>query len=200
MGNYYKSHPRFGKKTQRRKAVFWGGAMVVLLLVLVQFTSAGDRLTAGFTQCGVSVATAFQEAMDWGKGKFGDGPTSFAVPVSSGVVVEDFGVVADAEGNEAYHKGIDIQVPSGSEVLAAADGVVAEVSKHEDGTYWITLKHEKHWSTIYGRLGETALVAGDEVKKGDVLGKPAGEILHFEVLEDEIEKDPVRYFRSGTEE
>ncbi len=143
---------------------------------------------------------SFSGAKDWGQGKFGSEHTSFAVPVSSGVVVEDFGVVADAEGNEAYHKGIDIQVPADSEILAAADGVVADISKHEDETYWITLKHEKHWSTIYGRLGETTLAVGDEVKKGDVLGRPAGEILHFEVLEDEIEKDPVRYFNSGTEE
>lgn len=200
MGNYYKSHPQFGKKPQRKKAVFWGGVVVVLLLVLVQFTTAGDSLKTGLARCSASIATAFQGAKDWGQGKFGSEHASFAVPVSSGVVVEDFGVVADAEGNEAYHKGIDIQVPADSEILAAADGVVADVSKHEDETYWITLKHEKHWSTIYGRLGETALAVGDEVKKGDVLGKPAGEILHFEVLEDEIEKDPVRYFNSGTEE
>jgi murein DD-endopeptidase MepM/ murein hydrolase activator NlpD len=110
--------------------------------------------------------------------------------------VEEFGVVTDTDGNEAYHNGIDIQVPADSEILAAADGEVTAVDQHDDATYWITISHEDDWSTVYGRLGESKVAVGDQVVKGDVLGTPASEILHFSVLESGVEKDPVNFFET----
>lgn len=198
MGNYYKNVRRFGKKRGKGSVILLGGGVLVLLLVLVQFSPFGntvkDSASAGVNR----IAGVFREGVDWGKSQFGS-DTSLSVPVSSGVVVEEFGVVTDADGKESYHKGIDIQVPAGSEVLSAADGKVADVSQHDDGTYWITVTHEQNWSTIYGRLGEARVEVGDEVKKGDTLGIPANEILHFEVLEGETEKDPVGFFETGTD-
>lgn len=203
MGNHsYNRYRRYGKGYyggKKKKAAFFGGALLILLLVVFQFSTLGESIGKLASKGGDSVATAFHEAIDWGKSHFGKGDASFAVPVSSGVVVEEFGVVADADGKESYHKGIDIQVPAGSEVLAAADGKVSDVSQHDDGTYWITVTHEQNWSTIYGRLGEAKVAVGDEVSKGDVLGVPANEILHFEVLEDQVEKDPVHYFQTETD-
>lgn len=198
MGNYYKNYRRFGKKKSKGSVILLGGGILVLLLVLVQFSPLGntvkDTASAGVDR----IAGVFREAADWGKSQFGS-DTSLSVPVSSGVVVEEFGVVTDADGKESYHKGIDIQVPAGSEVLSAADGKVADVSRHDDGSYWITVTHEQNWSTVYGRLGESRVEVGDEVKKGDALGIPANEILHFEVLEGETEKDPVGFFETGTD-
>lgn len=202
MGNHYYKRYRLGKSYRggrRKTAAFLGGAMLVLMLVVFQFTALGSGLKGVIARGGDAVAAACTGAMDWGKSQLGKGDAAFAVPVSSGVVVEEFGVVADADGKEAYHKGIDIQVPAGSEVLAAADGKVSEIAQHDDGTYWITVAHEQNWSTIYGRLGEAKVAEGDEVLKGDTLGVPANEILHFEVLEDQTEKDPVRYFQQETD-
>ena len=203
MGNHsYNRYRRYGKGYyggKKKKAAFFGGALLVLMLVVFEFTSIGGRLGDLVSKGGDTAMTAFHQAVDWGKSRLGREDTSFAVPVSSGVVVEEFGVIADADGKESYHKGIDIQVPAGSEVLAAADGKVSDVSRHDDGTYWITVAHERNWLTVYGRLGEAKVAVGDEVKKGDVLGTPANEILHFEVLEDQTEKDPVRYFQTETD-
>ena len=203
MGNHsYNRYRRYGKGYyggKKKKAAFFGGALLVLMLIVFEFTSIGGRLGDLVSKGGDTAMTAFHQAVDWGKSRLGREDTSFAVPVSSGVVVEEFGVIADADGKESYHKGIDIQVPAGSEVLAAADGKVSDVSQHDDGTYWITVAHERNWSTVYGRLGEAKVAVGDEVKKGDVLGTPANEILHFEVLEDQTEKDPVRYFQTETD-
>lgn len=198
MGNYYKNARRYGKKRNNGAFVLLGGGILVLLLVLVLFSSFGDTVKHSASVGMDRIAGVFREAADWGKSQFG-AETSLAVPVNSGVVVEEFGVVTDADGKESYHNGIDIQVPAGSEVLSAADGKVADVSQHDDGTYWITVTHEQNWSTVYGRLGEAHVVVGDEVKKGDALGTPANEILHFEVLEGETEKDPVGFFETGTD-
>lgn len=198
MGNYYKNYRKFGRKRRKGTSVVFVGGVILLLLVLLQHSSVGDSVKSSVAEGGSRVVALFDQALDWGKTQFGGEDASFTVPVNSGVVVEEYGVVADADGNEAYHKGIDIQVPAGSEVLAAADGKVTDVSEHDDGTFWVTLRHEQNWSTVYGRLGKANVAVGDEVKKGDPLGTPANEILHFEVLEDETSKDPVGYFETGT--
>lgn len=209
MGNYYKpfrysgrssSFQRFTRKRSGKKFAFICGVILVLLFTLAQFSPLGDGLKSALNSGKTSVVTAFQSAFAWGKERLGmDGATNFAVPVSSGVVVEQFGVVSDAEGNEAYHNGIDIQVPAGSEVLAAAAGEVTAVDQHDDSTYWVTVRHKDDWSTVYGRLGESKVAVGDSVAQGDVLGTPANEILHFEVLKNDTEQDPVNYFQTDNE-
>lgn len=206
MGNYYKpfrysgktnGFRRFAKRRSGKKIAFIGGAILVLLFTVMQFSPAGSGMKNALNSGKDSALTAFQTAFAWGRDKLGlPGDVSLTVPVSSGVVVEEFGVISDAEGNEAYHNGIDIQVPTGSEILAAADGEVTAVDQHDDSTYWVTISHKDDWSTVYGRLGESKVAVGDQVAKGDVLGTPANEILHFSVLEGDTEKDPVNYFET----
>ena len=198
MGNYYKNRRPFGKCRNGSRRGFIGGGMLLLMVALLSFSSLGDPIKEAAAQGTERLTALFQQAVAWGKGQ-GRAGTSLAVPVNSVVVVEEFGVVTDVDGKEAYHKGIDIRVPAGSEVLAAADGKVSDVAEHEDGTLWITVAHEQNWSTVYGRLGEASVASGDEVKQGDALGTPANEILHFEVLEGENEKDPVGYFQTETD-
>lgn len=209
MGNYYKPFRyssrtglfrRFGKKRSGKKMAFICGVVLVLVLALMQFSPLENGVKSALDTGKNSVVTAFQTAYAWGRDKLGlDNDATFAVPVSSGVVVEEFGVISDAEGNEAYHNGVDIQVPAGSEILAAADGEVTAVDQHDDSTYWITISHADDWSTVYGRLGESKVAVGDSVAQGDVLGTPANEILHFQVLENNTEKDPVNYFQTDDE-
>ena len=55
-------------------------------------------------------------------------------------------------------------------------------------------RHNGDWSTVYGRLGETGVAVGDTVEKGASLGQPKGDTLHFEVLQNGEQKDPVAYF------
>ena len=142
-----------------------------------------------------TISSSLKEAAQWGEEKIGfSEDASFSLPVSCGVVVEEFGVVLNDEGEENYHGGVDIRIPDGSEILAAETGEVTAVDTHDDGTYWITLKHNGDWSTVYGRLGETGVAVGDTVEKGASLGKPKGDTLHFEVLQNGEQKDPVAYF------
>lgn len=198
MGNYYKNYRHLGKYRGKGRRALIGGGAILLLVAMLSFSGVGDSLKGTAARGTEHLTALFHQAVAWGRGQ-SSREASFAVPVNSGVVVEEFGVVTDVDGNEAYHKGIDIRVPAGSEVLAAADGKVADVAEHDDGTFWITVAHEQNWSTVYGRLGEAAVAVGDAVKKGDSLGTPANEILHFEVLEGETEKDPVGYFQTETD-
>lgn len=201
MGNHYRNLRRFGAGRSGGKSMFalLGGGIFIFVLAFALFSEENTSFKKIAVEGMDRVAAVCGEALEWGKGKLGLTQTSFALPVNSGVVVEEFGVVTDAEGKESYHKGIDIQVPAGSEVLSAADGKVSDIAVHDDGTYWVTVTHPQNWSTVYGRLGEVFVAEGDEVKKGGSIGVPANTILHFEVLEDDKEKDPVSSLEKGTD-
>jgi murein DD-endopeptidase MepM/ murein hydrolase activator NlpD len=91
-------------------------------------------------------------------------------------------------GVKAFHTGIDIGVPTGTEVIAAHDGIVS-------GTVWgstgygfqIVITGEKGLQTRYAHLNEILVSEGQEVKRGDVIGKvgstgeSTGLHLHYEV-------------------
>lgn len=181
-----------GKKGKRLLAI---ATVAVLVLVLFQFdVFSWDSVKS----IGSKITGTYESAVSWSKDKVGledSGDTTLALPVTSGVVVEEYGLVINDEGEENYHSGIDIQVPDGSEILAAAAGEVIGREEREDGTIWLTLKHDENWSTVYGRLGESERQIGDQVAQGDVLGKPKSQILHFEVLEKDKNKNPVSYFK-----
>lgn len=84
-----------------------------------------------------------------------------------------------------FHHGIDIMTEEGTEVLAAADGVV--VSVMERGAYglMVEIDHQSSVTTRYARLGTASVSVGDTVKKGDVIGTVGHSDeyphLHFEL-------------------
>lgn len=85
----------------------------------------------------------------------------------------------------AGHNGIDYAVPTGTPIVAAADGVVAKIS-YEAGGYgnYIQLNHDGG-QTYYAHLQQTAVSIGQQVRAGDVIaysdntGFSTGPHLHF---------------------
>lgn len=190
------AHRRRGKS--KKKIVLGMLVGLVAVAVLLQFNViAWQPAQTGWRNVTSAVSEGYQEASAWTREKLGLGnDLELALPVSSGVVVEEYGVVLNENGEENYHSGVDIQVPAESQILAAADGEVTAVDTRDDGTFWVTIKHDASWSTMYGRLGEVSVAVGDQVKQGDVIGVPNNQILHFEVLEKDQQKDPVNFFDS----
>lgn len=101
------------------------------------------------------------------------------------------------------HKAIDFSATSGANVMAVYDGVVESVkSSYLMGTT-ITIRHNDKLATVYAALDtEPTVKEGDQVKKGQVIGKVAsanqaeakqGAHLHFEVLENGAKIDPSQY-------
>ncbi len=101
------------------------------------------------------------------------------------------------------HQGLDIKCEEGSQVRAAMDGVVSEVTNDPQWGMTIVIDHGSGITTKYSNLSTLDMVmAGQKVKKGDVIsgvGKTAlWEIaedahLHFEVLKDGKNLDPKIY-------
>ena len=106
-------------------------------------------------------------------------------------------------GDWRTHDGLDIQAAAGTAVAAAAAGTVLSVT--EDGLLGTTVvvDHHNGYVTTYASLQpETAVVAGDEVDAGSVIGTVGntslseaglGAHLHFAVSKDGEPVDPAGF-------
>ncbi len=118
-----------------------------------------------------------------------------------GPVVSGFGS-RTINGSYEYHPGIDIAVPSGTPIRAAAAGTVIftepEASSGGYGNY-TCIDHGGGLSTCYAHQETFAVSAGQQVSQGQVIGYSDctgycfGPHLHFEVRIDGEVTDPMAY-------
>jgi murein DD-endopeptidase MepM/ murein hydrolase activator NlpD len=85
------------------------------------------------------------------------------------------------------HKGLDICVPAGTPIVAAADGVVSFSGTESEYGRLICIEHGHGFSTAYGHLQKLHVQIGDKVTKGQVIGtvglsgNSTGPHVHYEV-------------------
>jgi murein DD-endopeptidase MepM/ murein hydrolase activator NlpD len=100
------------------------------------------------------------------------------------------------------HEGIDISVPEGTPIRAAADGtVILEQSEYESGGYgnYTCIDHGGGLSTCYAHQSSFATSVGASVSQGDLIGysgntgHSTGPHLHFEVRINGAPTDPLGY-------
>ena len=100
-----------------------------------------------------------------------------------------------------FHSGIDFKAPTGTPVLATADGevIVSKTNKTGYGKH-IIIQHDEEFKTLYSHLSEIKIKVGDKIKKGDVIGLVGSTgtsirpHLHYEVIKDGKKVDPEEYF------
>jgi len=96
------------------------------------------------------------------------------------------------------HPGLDIAVPSATQVRAAGGGMVVEVSETPEYGKMIRLSHPEKYETLYGHLSQTLVKQGDKVALGAVIalsgntGRSTAPHLHFEVRKDGQAVDPMQ--------
>jgi murein DD-endopeptidase MepM/ murein hydrolase activator NlpD len=107
-----------------------------------------------------------------------------AAPVSSA-----FGWRTDPfTGSARFHKGVDIAVAYGTEVRAAAQGRVTFSGAQNGYGNTVVIDHGGGRQTRYAHLADAAVLEGQLVNEGQVLGRSGssgrttGPHLHFEVL------------------
>ena len=95
------------------------------------------------------------------------------------------------------HRGVDIQIPTGSEVRAMSPGRVLYAGEMSGYGLVVWLEHGGEVITNYAHLSELHVRAGDVVEGGQVIalsgasGNAEGPHLHFEVWRWGREVDPV---------
>lgn len=139
---------------------------------------------------------------DWTE--LADAPSLWPV---EGRVASSFGQREDPlNGEGAFHSGIDIDAPYGTPVRAAADGEVAAASVEAGYGREIVLDHGHGVTTLYGHLSGFAVVPGEHVVRGQVIGyvgqsgRATGPHLHYEVRLRNVPVNPHKYLRTTYEQ
>ena len=102
---------------------------------------------------------------------------------------------------EKFHSGIDFSAQMGTEAYATGDGVVYDVEKgHWGYGNMVTIDHGFGYKTRYAHLQKAAVRKGQKVKRGQCIGfigntgKTTGVHLHYEVLKNDVQIDPINFF------
>jgi hypothetical protein len=114
---------------------------------------------------------------------------SFGYPINQAPIeVSSFGMRwSESRGAWRMHTGIDLIVTEGTPVLAAAAGRVRLVDEVSGYGLMVLVDHGDGWQSLYAHLFEIAVQPGEEVQRGQPLGR-VGESgrastphLHFEI-------------------
>jgi murein DD-endopeptidase MepM/ murein hydrolase activator NlpD len=131
-------------------------------------------------------------------------------PIPHATITQGFGPTAYAfeaayAGFPHFHTGVDLAVPLGTPVFAAADGVVVLARPMTDASgalvgygNYVVIQHDAGLKTLYGHLLAIGVKEGDVVKRGQLIGlvgstgNSTGPHTHFEVRIDNSPVDPLQ--------
>lgn len=118
-----------------------------------------------------------------------------AWPVSGGTVASRFGSqINPVLKTVTQNTGIDISVPTGTDVHAVAAGEVATISWLPSYGNLLILNHNNGFRTVYAHLSEITVTQGEKVREREVIGKTgeslSGPLLHFELWKEREKQDP----------
>ena len=132
-------------------------------------------------------------------------------PIPNAVISQGFGPTsflfeAGYAGYAHFHTGIDLAVPLGTPVFAAADGVVVQAGSMTDASgdlvgygNYVIVEHADGLRTLYAHLMTWAVEPQQTVKRGQLIGlvgstgNSTGPHTHFEVRIDNTPVDPNQF-------
>ncbi len=109
-----------------------------------------------------------------------------------------------AIGGRKSHWGLDLANKKGTNILSAERGVVIYTGKGFRGYgNLIVIEHNEEWATLYAHLDEIDVREGDQVTRGQPIGKmgrtghASGVHLHFELRHNRQPVNPMAYLPEG---
>ena len=129
------------------------------------------------------------------------GDTPAATPSAAGLIWPVNGPITSPFGPRwgGFHPGIDIGVPEGTPIHAAAAGTVIYCGWESGYGNLVVIDHHNGLATAYGHQSRVAVSCGQDVAQGDVIGYSGctgfctGPHLHFEVRVNGAPVDPLGY-------
>jgi murein DD-endopeptidase MepM/ murein hydrolase activator NlpD len=120
-------------------------------------------------------------------------------PITSSFGQREDPVLGNGEGE--FHTGIDIFAPNGIPIRATGDGTVQEAQMSNGYGREVVIDHGHGVETVYGHMSGFAVVAGQPVVRGQVIGyvghsgRTTGSHLHYEVRIRNTPVNPHKYLR-----
>lgn len=123
-------------------------------------------------------------------------------PTTSRAISSNYGYRSDPfKGSSAFHAGIDIPGRTGDPIYAAEEGRVTAAEQSGARGKYIIIEHEGGLETWYMHLSALDVTPGEQVAKGDVIGKlgntgrSTGPHLHFQVVKHNKTVNPLEYVK-----
>jgi hypothetical protein len=124
----------------------------------------------------------------------------FRFPLRNFTLTSAFGPrINPVTGRFRVHEGLDLAAPEGTDVFAAADGVVSETGSDPVYGNYVVLRHRDEWASLYGHLSLISVALRQELRSGSLIGKvgstgqSTGPHLHFELRRNGRAQDPGRH-------
>ena len=115
-----------------------------------------------------------------------------------------FGTRVDPlSGEIKTHGGTDIAAPLGTPILAAADGIVVTATWSSSYGYYVKIKHDDTYSTLYAHCSTLYVSLGETVKQGQVIadcgstGYSTGPHLHYEVIQNGVRVNALIFYTNN---
>jgi murein DD-endopeptidase MepM/ murein hydrolase activator NlpD len=152
---------------------------------LYRFLAPGEKLPAWFDGNGSSIVRSLMRT-----------------PVEGARISSSFGPrMHPVLGYTRVHKGTDFATPVGTKVYASGDGVIDFVGLHGGHGNYISVRHTKSLQTAYAHLSVygQGMAVGTPVRQGQEIalsgnsGLSSGPHLHYEVIVDGEQVDPMSY-------
>ena len=168
--------------------------------------TSGDDSTANEMQTGTGTDAFAQDILDRMDSQFPSevDETVYILGLETaqpvvGTRSSGFGMrVNPISGKEAFHYGVDIAAPEGTDILSFAAGTVRETGNNSYGNYLI-VDHADGLSTLYAHCSELLAAPGDAVACGQKIaevgatGNATGNHLHIELWRAGKVLDPELY-------
>jgi murein DD-endopeptidase MepM/ murein hydrolase activator NlpD len=171
-------------------------------LSLDQFYALRSQAMSGRVSRAIEGGLSSGFSGDWEA--LADAPSLWPV---AGRVGSSFGSRQDPiNGEGAFHSGIDIEAAYGTPVRATADGRVTGDNFGAGYGRQVVLDHGHDLLTVYGHLSSIAVVPGQHVSRGQVIGnvgqtgRATGPHLHYEVRVHKVPVNPHKYLRTTYEQ
>ena len=127
------------------------------------------------------------------------------VAAAAKTITSSFGQREDpvlGNGEGEFHKGLDISAPNGAPIRATGEGVVKSAQMENGYGRAVVIDHGHGVETLYGHMSGFAVMAGQTVVRGQVIGyvghsgRVTGNHVHYEVRIRNTPVNPHKYLRT----
>jgi murein DD-endopeptidase MepM/ murein hydrolase activator NlpD len=125
-------------------------------------------------------------------------PYGIIMPVSGQIIKRPGWGYSEELGDWRYYPGVAISAEPGAEVKAAGSGVIKRVYRDEGVGLVIVIDHGDRYETRYAGVSAPGPVPGQQVSRGETIGRTEGDILRFELFEDGEAVDPAAFTSDGS--
>jgi hypothetical protein len=119
------------------------------------------------------------------------------LPTSGQIIKRPGWFYSEELGDWRYYPGVAISTTPGVEVKAVGTGVIKRIYQDEALGLVIVIDHGDRYESRYAGVSSSGLVPGQQVSKGQTIGRTEGDVLHFELLGNGEAMDPAEFLGDG---